>query len=159
SPLADVTASVSVPPSAVAGTTVTGSVTYSNSGPSTAAGVTYTLGLPPGLTNVVISGLPGGAVATYDPLTGAVNFSGMPASAGAGSSIVLGVSYAAPPSGTVTIESGISTSTSQGTNTRPDTATGTTAISPLADVTTSVSVLASAVAGSTVNGSVTYSNN
>ena len=158
SPLADVTTTVSVPPSAVAGSTVNGSVTYGNNGPSTATGVTYTLGLPPGLTNVVLSGVPAGATATYDLATGAVNFSGMPTSAGAGSSVVLGVSFTAPPSGVVVIDSGISTATSQGANTLPDTTTATTAISPLADVTTSVSVPPSAVAGSTVNGSVTYSN-
>ena len=158
SPLADVTTSISVPPSAVAGSTVNGSVTYSNSGPSNAAGLVFTLGLPPGLTNVVLSGVPAGASATYDPATGAVNFSGMPAGLGAGSSVVLGVSFTAPPSGAVTVESSISTTTSQGANTRPDTATSTTAISPLADVTTSVSAPPSAVAGTTVNGSVTYSN-
>ena len=158
SPLADVTTSISVPPSAVAGATVNGSVTYSNHGPSSAAGLVFTLGLPPGLANVVLSGVPAGATATYDPATGAVNFTAMPSGLGAGSSIVLGVSYTAPPSGSVTVESSISTTTSQGANPRPDSASATTAISPLADVTTSIALPPSAVAGSTVNGSVTYSN-
>ena len=159
SPLADVTTSISMPPSAVAGSAVSGTVTYTNTGPSTADGTTFILGLPPGLTNVTFTGLPGAATATYDSSSGAVTFTGMPASLGAGSSISVGVAFTAPASGSVIIASEIGTTTSQGPNTLADTATSTTAVSPLADVTTTISLPVSAIAGSTVNGTVTYRNN
>ncbi len=158
SPLADVTTSVTLPPSAVAGSTVGGSVTYGNAGPSTAAGVAYSFGLPPGLSNVNFSGVPAGATATYDAATGAVTFTGMPSALGAGSSVTVGVSFTAPASGAVTATSTIQTSTSQGANTQPDSASATSAISPLADVGASVSVPPTAIAGSTVNASVTFGN-
>ena len=158
SPLADVTTSVSVPPSAVAGSIVNGSVTFSNAGPSTATGITYTLTLPSGLTGVSFSGLPVGATATYDPATGSVTFTGMPVSLGAGATLTPGVTFTAPVNGAVTITSGINTSTSQGSNTLPDTATATSAVSPLADVTTTVSLPPVAIASSVVNGTIAFSN-
>src|SRR5206468_3381198 len=105
---------ISQPALAVAGSTVNATVTYSNTGPSTAAGVTYILGLPTGLNGVTFSGLPVGATATYDPASGAVSFTGMPPALGAGSSVSVGIAYTAPPSGSVVIASEIGTSTSQG---------------------------------------------
>ena len=48
----------------------------------------------------------------------------------------------------------IGTSTSEGADVLPDTASGVTAISAVADVTTSVSMPASAAAGSTASGTV-----
>ena len=54
-PLADVTTAITLPATAIAGSTVNGTVGFSNAGPSTAAGVTYTLIFhnvdPPGTTN------------------------------------------------------------------------------------------------------------
>jgi uncharacterized repeat protein (TIGR01451 family) len=159
SPLADVTTSVSVPPTATAGSTVNGTVTYGNSGPSTASGMTYTLGLPSGLAGVSISGLPGGATAAYNSGTGTVTFTGMPTSLGAGSSVTIGVAYTAPASGSVTVSSGIGTSTSQGPNTLPDTATGTTTVSSLADLSiTKTNGATSVTAGGTTTYTVTVTN-
>jgi hypothetical protein len=51
-PVADVTTTVSAPASANAGSTVNVPITFSNNGPSTAAGVTYSATLPTGLSGV-----------------------------------------------------------------------------------------------------------
>jgi hypothetical protein len=72
SPLADVTTTVTSPPTALAGSTVNATVAYTHNGPSTAAGMTYLIGLAPGLSGVSFSGLPGGASATYDSVGGGV---------------------------------------------------------------------------------------
>jgi uncharacterized repeat protein (TIGR01451 family) len=158
SPVADVTTSVSVPPAATAGATVNGTVTFTNAGPSTAAGATYTLSLDPGLGTITFPTLPPAVTASYDNTSGMITLTGMPTTLLSGEALLVGVSYTAPPSGSVTLASHISTSTSQGTNTLPDAASGVTNISPVADVTTGISVPASALAGSTVNGTVTFSN-
>jgi len=147
-----------MPATATAGSSVNGSVTFSNAGPSTAAGVTYTLTLSPGLGAVVFPSLPPGVTASYNNSNGVVTLTGMPSTLASGAALNLGFTFIAPSTGAVTANTQISTTTSQGPNTLPDTAGGTTAISPLADVTTSISVPSTATAGSTVNGTVTYSN-
>src|SRR5262249_61838380 len=55
---------ITVPSSAMAGTTVSGTVVFSNAGPSTADGVTYTLALTPGLSGEAFPTLPHGVTAT-----------------------------------------------------------------------------------------------
>jgi uncharacterized repeat protein (TIGR01451 family) len=158
-PVADVTTTVTMPVNADAGSTVTGAVTYSNNGPSTAAGVGYTLQLTPGTAGVAITGLPGGASFSYDQPSGVVTLTGMPATLASGESLSVTVSYTAPPTGTVTVTSGISTTTDQGANLAPDTAADDTTVGEVADVFTTVDMPATADTGSTVTGSVTFGNN
>ena len=155
-PIADVTTTASFPATANAGSTVNGVITYANNGPSTAAGVGYTLQLPAGLSGVTISG---GATGSYNPANGVVTLSGLPAILSSGTSATVNVAYTAPTSGSVPVTSGISTTTNQGANAAPDSATATTTITPIADVTTTASFPATANAGSTVNGVITYANN
>ena len=132
-PVADVTTTVSVPASAKAGSTVTGTVTFSNNGPSTAAGVATTFNITPGLGTVSFPTLPPGVTASYDNSTGAVTLTGMPGSLTSGQTLTFGLSYTAPPSITpVTVSTTISTTTSEGANAAPDSASGSTSITPIA---------------------------
>jgi len=72
------TTAVSVPAMANAGATVNVSISYSNNGPSTADNVSYMLTLAASLSGVSFSGLPMGAMATYNSGDGTVTFAGMP---------------------------------------------------------------------------------
>jgi uncharacterized repeat protein (TIGR01451 family) len=154
--IADVTAMVVAPTSVNAGNTVTVSITFRNLGPSTAAGVTYTATLAPGLSGVSCSGA---ATCTYTGSSGAVTFSGLPVSLANGQTAAIALSYTAPGSGSVTATATIGTSTGQGSNTAADSAGDTTIVAPIADVTTEVSAPASADSGSFVQIQVTFGNN
>ncbi len=129
STIADVTTTLTFPPSVDAGQTVTGRVVLRDNGPSNAAGMTYTLTLSPGLTGVVFGNLPAGAFATYNVVTGVVTFSGMPSTLASGAIASgdningIAVSYTQPGSGTSSVSSTIGTSTNQGANVAPDAAT------------------------------------
>ena len=78
--VADVAVKLNFPAAVNAGQPVAGTVLYTNNGPSTASGTTFTLivaanlAAPPTLT-----GLPAGASYTYVPASGAITLSGMPA--------------------------------------------------------------------------------
>jgi hypothetical protein len=111
---ADMTVSSSFPPSATAGSTVTGTFTCTNNGPNPAVAATCTIsGLPPGATVTCTPPVP-----TASPLA-------------VGSSIACTASYTAPAGGTVspTITAGSSTSDPDAAN---DTSPVTTSISAIA---------------------------
>lgn len=154
---ADVSATVTPPATAAPAATVNVPVVYSNLGPAGAAGLVYTLELPQSLTGVSCSGA--GVTCSYASGTGVVTVSGAPTSLASGSSVAFTLSYTAPGPGTVMVEAGISTSTSE-SNLANNNDDGSTAIaaSTLADVTTTVSPPPTAMAGSTVNVPVTFSN-
>ncbi|MEZ4417320.1 MAG: SdrD B-like domain-containing protein [Gemmatimonadota bacterium] len=124
--VADVTTVVTLSGSGNAGTTVTGTVLFTNNGPFTAAAVTYTLTLAANLSGVSFSNLPGGAAAVYNAVSGQVTFTGMPGSltasqiASGDGSTPIGFTYEQSASGTSQANSVIATSTSQGANTAPD---------------------------------------
>jgi uncharacterized repeat protein (TIGR01451 family) len=158
-PIADVRTTVSVPATANAGSTVNGTVTFSNNGPSTAAGVTYSFTITPGLGTVSFPTLPSGVTASYNSGTGGVNLTGMPGSLTSGQILTFGLNYTAPGTGPVAVNTTMATSTSEGVNAAPDTASGSTAITPIADVMTTLTAPASANAGSTVNVPITFTNN
>jgi uncharacterized repeat protein (TIGR01451 family) len=162
--IADVTTSLAFPANADAGTPVSGTVLFSNAGPSTASGMTYTLTLSTGLTGVSFTNLPAGATATYASGTGVVTFTGMPATlaintiaSGNGTSGIV-VNYTQPGTATSTVTSGIGTTTSQGANVLPDAATVTLTGDLIADVTTSMVFPVSVDAGQTVSGTVRFEN-
>lgn len=162
---ADVTTSLAFPATANAGAPVSGTVIFTNTGPSTASGMTYTLTLATGLTGVSFGNLPGGATATYNSGTGAVTLSGMPATlaigaiaSGNGTSGIV-VNYTQNAVANSSVSSGIGTSTSQGANVAPDNATTPLTGILIADVTTSLTSPGNVNAGSLVNSTVLFTNN
>ncbi|WP_345067691.1 IPTL-CTERM sorting domain-containing protein [Acidovorax lacteus] len=154
---ADVTVTVSPPATVAPGAAVAVSVTVSNLGPLDAQGVGYTLTLPPGLTGVSCSG---GATCAYNNSTGAVTVTGLPATLTAGQSQPFTLLYTAPGNGQVAVQASVS-STSLDTNTGNNTAQGTTTVASAgvqADVTTSVAPPSTALAGTTVQVPLQFSN-
>ncbi|MCU0649235.1 MAG: hypothetical protein MUF00_14650, partial [Gemmatimonadaceae bacterium] len=162
--VADVTTTVAFPTTVNAGSVVNGEVVFRNVGPSVASGMTYTLTMTPGLTNVTFGNLPTGATATYNAGTGVVTLTGMPTTlnpgaiaSGNGTSGIT-VSYTQPGSATSTVTSGIGTTTDQGANVAPDTATATITGAFVADVTTSLTFPTTVNAGDPVSGTILFRN-
>jgi uncharacterized repeat protein (TIGR01451 family) len=157
----DVGTSVTVDNSAFPGETVYGSFVFRNDGQATATGVTYsaTIGSPGNHpASVTFTLLPPGVTATYDPVSGIVTFTGMPTSLTANQVLAFNFNYPAPAPGVVPIDTTISAaneSPSPGTSSNTATADTTIAIS---DVATTVTVPPTAAPGSTVSGTVTFSN-
>lgn len=150
---ADVTTTVSPPASAVAGSTVTVPVSFSNIGANTAAGVSYTLSL---------SGAPAGVAVSYNgnPCTysgGAVTGCSLPASLAPGESIALSLSYTAPSSGSLTVTASVATTTAESNSANNSAHAPTSFQAP--DMRIDLSTLpASARAGAPYTGSFTCSN-
>lgn len=142
---ADVTTTVSPPPTATGGSTVNVPVTYSNVGAVTAANVGYTLTVGGGATGVTVSY---NAVAcTYNSGTGAITGCALPASLLPGQQIGLVVSYTAPAGPvTVPVTSTVGTSTPQ-SNTGNDSASASTSI-----VSSVIDAVDDNFAGTPVNG-------
>ena len=139
---ADMAVTINLPTTAPAGSTVTGNVTCTNNGPSSASSATCDItGLPP---TAIVTCTP--SVPTAAPLPN-------------GSSIICDISYTAPASGTVsgTATTGTSTTDSNAAN---NTASYSTAISPVADMAATSNTLPTTVtAGQTVTGQITCTNN
>ena len=159
-PGADVATALSFPASVNAGQPVTGTLLFTNSGPSSAAGVTYTLSVAANLAAApTLSGLPAGATYTYIPGTGVITLSGMPATLASGTSVgPITVSYTQPASGTSVVTSTIN-STTPDPNPANNTATVTIAGSLIADVAAKLTFPASVNAGQPVAGTVLFTNN
>lgn len=160
---ADVTAAIAAPTTVAAGQPVTAQVTWRNTGPYTANGVTYTLQLSPGLAGVSVANLPAGATATYTA-GGAVTLAGMPASlaagawaSGDGATPVL-VTWTQNGTANTTAQATIATSTNEGQNTFPNAASATVTGPLVADVTTTLAFPATVDAGQSVTGTVTFRN-
>ena len=111
--VADLATKLNFPPHVNGGQTVTGTVLFANSGPSTASGTTFSLSLAPHLAAPpTLTGLPPGASYSYVAATGVITLIGMPASLAAGASLSpIGIAYTQPPSGTSTIDASISATT------------------------------------------------
>ena len=109
---ADLSAKVILSPKVNAGQSVTGSVAFTNSGPSPAAGATYSLTLPPHLTTLAVSGLPVAASYSYAPASGMVTFSGLQSLLASGASVApISFVYAQPATGTSTVVASAAAST------------------------------------------------
>ncbi len=111
--VADVATKTNFPSTVNAGQQVSGTVTYNNSGPSTATGASFGLTLPADLPAApTITGLPTGVTYVYTANTGVVTFTGMPTSLPSGGSIgPITVSFTQPPSGTSTVSATFSSAT------------------------------------------------
>ncbi|MCC7052125.1 MAG: DUF11 domain-containing protein, partial [Gemmatimonadaceae bacterium] len=164
--IADVTTALTFPGSVPVGQVVNGRVTFSNAGPSVASALTYGMTLVTNLTGVSVGNLPGGASASYNPTTGAVTFTGMPATA-APNTIISGdgttgvtVSYTQPNLLTTSVSSVIGTGTDQGTNALPDNATLTVSGLQLTDLgVTKVARFTDAAPGDTLTWRIRATNN
>ena len=147
---------VGVPATAFPGATVNGSFDFQNVGGSSATGVTYSvvIGTPGNCpTGVAFGLLPAGVTFTsYNAVTCAASFSGMPTTLASGARLNFNFSYTAPNSGSVPV-----TTTINSSNGGSASSTGTTQII-VADVIASVSVPATAAINSVVNGTISFSN-
>jgi uncharacterized repeat protein (TIGR01451 family) len=112
-PLADLVTTLNFPAHANAGQAVTGTVLFTNDGPSPGASLMFSLSLPAHLPVAPsLSNLPAGAAYAYDTATGVVSLTGMPATLAAAAIIgPITISYAQPASGTATIGAGVTGST------------------------------------------------
>ncbi|MEG4596988.1 DUF4347 domain-containing protein, partial [Microcoleus sp. F8_C2] len=155
--IADVVTVKTGPATAVAGSTVTYTITAANSGPNAAANVAIADSIVPGLTGVSVS--EGG---TYNATTGIVTWPAI-ASLASAASANRTVSFAVPVTGGPIANTASSTSTSADPNpannngTTPE-ARVTTTITDSADVVTVKTGPATAAAGSTVTYTITAAN-
>ena len=162
---ADVGTVVTVDSSAFPGQTVFGSLVFYNAGDTGATGVGYTarIGTPGNCPASVTFTLlpPGVTVASYDTSTCVVTFAGLPATLPAAiqptSQLVFEFNYPAPNSGPQVVQTTISATNEAAGQIAPNSASGSTNII-VADVATTVTVPASALTGSTVNGTIGFSN-
>ncbi len=100
--LPDVYSTVSAPPTAIAASTVTATVTYGNLGPAVASVTGYELSLSAGLSGVHCTG---SAACSYNAVTGVVTLSGLPATLAVGEQRVVSLSYTAPADSTIEVRS------------------------------------------------------
>ena len=159
STIADVAAKLSFPASLNAGQPVAGTVLYTNNGPSTAIGTTFTLTGPANLAlPPTLSGLPAGVTASYAPATGVITLTGMPTSLASGISLgPISMSYTQPASGTSVVTATINSTTTD-PNLANNSATATIGGSPLADLATALNFPSTVNAGQPVAGTLLFSN-
>ena len=157
---ADLATKLTFPAHANAGQPVAGTVLFTNNGPSSASGITFTLSVAANLAVApMLTGLPAGASYVYVPTTGAITLSGMPATLAAGANVgPISVGYAQPGSATSTVSASITTTTID-PNPANNSATATITGITLADVTVKLNFPATVNAGQPVSGTVLYTNN
>ncbi len=159
-PVADLAAVLNFVANVNAGQPVTGTVLYSNNGPSTASGITYSLSVPANLAvPPTLSGLPAGVTYVYVPGTGAFNLTGMPSTLTTGTGVgPITVRYLQPATGTSIVTAAINSTT---TDSNPANNTATASIGGLdvADAATKITFPAHVNAGQPVMGTVLYTNN
>src|SRR5471032_3427341 len=118
-PLVDVTTTLNGFPSVTnAGDAISGTVAYTNLGPGTAEGVTYTLKLPAGLANVSVTGVSG----VYNAVTGFIVLSGLPVNLAAGQSLSFTLRYTQPATNVSMVNSTIATTSVEVANDLPNAA-------------------------------------
>lgn len=147
--VSDVSVTLTVPASGTAGNTVTGTVTFTNNGPSAAANVTRTVALAGG----TLTAVSGTGTIVAGSLTATFNIGNMPA----GATATFTFTYVLPSAGSVSLTATITTTTADST-TSNNISTATTIVGSLADVSASLSLPATATANATVAGTVTFYN-
>jgi len=157
SSVVDVAAWLNAPAEAVTGSTVTVPVNFTNLGGVQATGVTYTLTLPTGLTNVACTG--SGISCSYAGTT--VTITGLPVSLDPSQTVGLTLSYTAPASASSPVTVTATVNAASDSNAGNNSADGSTVINATAtapDVISTVAPPATATAGNTVTVPVTYAN-
>ncbi|WP_354584898.1 T9SS type A sorting domain-containing protein [Hymenobacter sp. UYCo722] len=139
--------------SVLAGQTGTFNVTFSNSGPQTAAGVVAAVQLPAGLTNVVATN--GGV---YNSTTGVVSYSTLTSQA-SGASTASAITFTVPATGPVTATATTSTTTNEAGQTANNVASASIGVTPTYDVTTTISGPTTTAVGVQTTFSVSTANN
>ncbi|MGI4763228.1 MAG: hypothetical protein ACRYF0_21120 [Janthinobacterium lividum] len=160
-PIANVATTITASPATLAAGTLATSgssrfnVTFSNSGPSPAAGVVASVQLPTGLTNVSATNNPNGV---YSPTTGVLTFPNITAltTNGSNSSII---TFDVPATGPVVASSTISTTTNEAGQTANNKDSATLNVTPAFDLTTTITGPTAAVTGDLVTLAVTTTNN
>jgi uncharacterized repeat protein (TIGR01451 family) len=111
--VADLASKVTLSPNINGGQPVSGTVQFTNLGPSASAGTTFTLTLPVNLSvPPTITGLPAGVTYSYAPSTGVVTFTGLPSTLTASASLgPISFGYTQPLSGTSTVTAGVTATT------------------------------------------------
>jgi uncharacterized repeat protein (TIGR01451 family) len=157
--IADVAAQLNFPASVNAGQPVTGTVLFTNNGPSGAAGVTYSLSVAANLAVApTLSGLPAGVAYSYVPGTGVITLTGMPAALASGASVgPISVSYTQPASGTSIVTAAVNSTTTD-PNPANNSATATIGGVSVADIAAKLTFPANVNAGQPVTGTVLYTN-
>jgi uncharacterized repeat protein (TIGR01451 family) len=159
SPLADVSAVLNLPTNVNAGQTVTGTVMFTNNGPSTAAAVTFVMMLPSNLGQPPQPSFPAGVTYVYTPSTGVVTLNGMPTTIAPGASFgPIVISYIQPGTASSVVRVAIASTTTD-PNPQNNTASTTVTGAAEADLATLLHFPANVNAGQTVTGTLTYTNN
>lgn len=156
----DVSTTVSVPATALTGSTVSGTFTFANYGANAATGVTYSVtignaGNYP--ASVTFTSLPSGMTASYNPANGVVTFTGLPTTLASGRSFFFGFDYPAPTPGVVPVSTGITTTSSDAVPAN-NTATGSTTITIPDLVITKTDGVATVVPGASTTYTITVTN-
>jgi uncharacterized repeat protein (TIGR01451 family) len=147
--VSDLSVTVAMPATGTAGQTVSGTVTFINTGITQADNVTRTLVMSGG-TLTAVSG-------TSTIIAGSVTATFNVASMLAGSTATFTFTYVLPASGNVSVTTTITTTTAESTTTN-NVSTATTVVGSMADVSVSLSLPVSASASSVVVGTVTFYN-
>ena len=156
----DLSSSVTMADTAQPGDSVQGTFSFTNNGASSVDQVSYSLALSPGLGSVSFASLPGGTSASYDTASGIVSLTGFATTLAAGQSYSgMTFSYTAPASGPVTATTDIMTNGAVADSLPENNlASAVTGIGAVDVATTITGVPAEAEPGSTVSGSILYSN-
>ena len=157
---ADVATTLTFPANVSAGQPVSGTVLFTNNGPSTASATTFTLSVAANLAvPPAVTGLPAGASYAYVPATGVITLSGMPVTLASGANVgPISVGYMQPGSATSTVSAAINSTTSD-PNPANNSATVTIGGAAAADLATKLTFPAHANAGQPIAGTVLFTNN
>jgi len=159
-PDADAATTLTFPNSVNAGKTVTGTVLFANKGPGAANGDGFSITLPANLGAApVLSGLPAGATYAYNPSSGVVTLTGMPATVAPASALApITISYVQPASATSTVSAGFTTTTID-SNPANNSASVTVGGAMAADLSVTLTLSPHVNAGQTVTGTAVFTNN
>jgi uncharacterized repeat protein (TIGR01451 family) len=146
--LADVSVTLSVPSTGTAGQTATGTVTFTNNGPSPATAVQGTVSIAGGTLTAIAGGT----------LAGGNGVSAVTPSLAPGATVSYAFTFIAGAAPAVTTTARVAT-TSPETATANNATTATTALTSIADVSVTLSLPATATAGQMATGTVTFTNN
>ena len=156
--IADVATTITGPTNANAASTVTLNVNYSNIGVQNAAGTVRTVVIT-GLTAATPPTATGGTVSAFNTTNNSYTITYPTVTLNSGTSTPFTITYTAPATGSVTANSSVSTTTTEGGLTANNTAGVTTYVGLVADLTTALTGPTSVTPGqATGNYTATFTN-